>query len=74
MKEVRNSNYYYPKEQYIKRCPKYNKEATITIYYRATQLHKTDIQLTPIELGRKCSLWNENKDMCLECPILNLKS
>lgn len=70
MKIVRNSDYYHPKEQYNVKCSKYNKDATITVFYRSVQMCKTDIQLTPVESGRKCSLWDENKSVCLECPYL----
>lgn len=68
MKIVRNSDYYQPKEQYNVKCSKYNKNATITIYYHSVQMCKTDIQLTPIESGRKCSLRDENNLVCPECP------
>lgn len=68
MKIVRNSDYYQHKEQYSAKCSKYNKDATITIFYRSVQMCKTDIQLTPIELGRKCSLCEENNSICPECP------
>ena len=69
MKIVRNKNYYNSEEQYTAVCSKYNKEATITVFYRAPKLCKTDIQPTLIESGRKCSLCDENKSICLECPI-----
>lgn len=52
MKIVRNSDYYQPKEQYNVKCSKYNKDATITIFYRSVQMCKTDIQLTPVESGK----------------------
>lgn len=70
MKIVRNSDYYQPKEQYRVKCSKYNKDATINIFYRSVQMCKTDIQLTPVESGRKCSLWDENNPVCPECPHL----
>lgn len=70
MKKERNSDYYQPKKQYNVKCSKYNKNATITIFYRSVQMCKTDIQLTPVELGRKCSLWSENTLVCPECPHL----
>ena len=68
MNIVRNSDCYKPKEQYNVKCSKYKKEATLTVFYRSVQLCKTDIQLTPIELGMKCSLWEENNSSCIECP------
>lgn len=68
MKIEHNSDYYRNKEQYIVKCLKYNKNATLTIYYRSFQVCKTDIQLTPIESGRNCSLWEENNSTCPECP------
>ena len=64
---IRNSDYLKPKEQYIIKCPKYNKDATITIYYRATKISKKDIQPTRIESGWKCSLWDENNPICPVC-------
>lgn len=36
----------------------------------SVQMYKTDIQLTSVESGRKCSLWEENKPVCPECPHL----
>ncbi len=70
MKITHNSDYYQRMEQYSVRCPKYNKEATITVFYRSTKLCRTDIQLTPIVSGRKCSLWDENHPICPDCPHL----
>ena len=70
MKIVRNSDYYQSKEQYNVKCSKYNKDTTITIFYRSVQMCKTDIQFTPIESGIKCSLWDENIPICPECPHL----
>ena len=70
MKIVRNSDYYQHKEEYSVRCLKYKQDATLTIFYSSVQMCKSDIQLTPIELGRKCSLWEENKFTCIECPYL----
>ena len=70
MKIARNSYYYQYKEQYNVKCSKYNKDTTLTIFYRFVQMCKTDIQLTPVELGRKCSLWEENNPICQECPHL----
>lgn len=70
MKIVRNLDYYQPKEQYNVKCLKHNKNATITIFYRSAQVCKTDIKLTPIELGRKCSLWDENNPVYPDCPYL----
>ena len=67
MKIVRNSDYYQPKEQYNVKCSKYNKDAAITIFYRSVEMCKTDIQLTAVELGIKCSLWDENKPACPQC-------
>lgn len=71
MKIVRNSDYYQPKKQYSVKCLKYKKDATITIVYHSKQLSKTDIQLEPVVLGRKCSLWEENNSICPECPYLS---
>lgn len=48
MEIARNADYYQHKEQYIVKCSKYNKDATLTIFYRSVQMCKTDIQLTPI--------------------------
>lgn len=70
MKIVRHSNYYQAKEQYNVKCSNYDKDATITIFYRFVQMCKTDISLTPIESGRKCSLWDESTPVCPECPHL----
>lgn len=70
MKIARNADYYKPKEQYSVKCSKYKRDATITIFHRSTQMCKTDIQLTPIESGLKCSLWEENHSICIECPHL----
>lgn len=52
------------------KCLKYKKDATITIFYRSMQLCKTDIQLTPIESGWKCNLWEDDIFPCIECPYL----
>ena len=49
---------------------KYKKDAMVTIFYRSTQLCKTDIQFTPIKSGWKCSLWGNNICPCVECPYL----
>ena len=70
MKIAHNSDYYQHKEQYNVKCSKYNKDATITVFYRSVQMCKTDIQLSPIESGGKCSLWDENIPICPECPQL----
>lgn len=72
MKIVHNQDYYHPKEQYNVKCLKYNKDAIITIFYRSVKMCKTDIQLTPVESGRKCSLWDENNPICPECPYLKI--
>lgn len=69
-KPIHNADYLNPKEQYIKKCPKYNKDATITFYYRNTQVCKTDIQATPVKTGMKCSLWDEKGAICPECPAM----
>jgi len=68
MEIVRNKKYYNPKEEYPVKCLKYKKDATITEFYRSTQLCKTDIDLTPIKSGWKCSLWENNNFRCIECP------
>lgn len=70
MKIERNTNNCNPKEEYPVKCLKYEKDATITVFYRSTQLCKTDRQLTPIESGWKCSLWGDNIFPCIECPYL----
>ena len=43
MKIAHNSDYYQHKEQYNVKCSKYNKDATITVFYRSVQMCKTDI-------------------------------
>ena len=68
MKMEHNSDYGKHEEQYIVKCSKFKKEAILTVFFRSTQLCKTDIQLTPIESGMKCSLWEENNCFCIECP------
>lgn len=70
-KPIRNSDYLNPKEQYIIKCPIYNKETTVTLFYRATQGCKNDIQPTFIKLGMKCSLWDEKGSACRECPAIS---
>ena len=70
MKIVHNTNYYNPNEEYPVKCLKYKKDATVTIFYRSTQLCKTDIQLTPIKSRWKCSLWENDIFPCIECPYL----
>ena len=67
---IRNSDYLNPQKQYTVKCPKYSKDATVTICYRATQICKTDIQPTPIKLGMKCSLWDEQSSVCPECSAM----
>ena len=69
-KPIRNSDYRNPKEHYNIKCPKYNKDATITIFYRATQVCKTDIEATSIMSGIKCSLWDEKVSICPECQTM----
>lgn len=69
-KPIRNSNYVNPREEYIIKCPKYNKDATITFFYRTTQISKSDIQPTPIKSGMKCSLWDEKGSICPDCSAM----
>ena len=61
MKIVPNVDYTNPKDYHFVKCPKYNQDATITIFYRATKICKTDIQPTLVECGRECDLRKENK-------------
>lgn len=69
-KPIRNSDYLNPKEQYSIKCPKHNKDATITIFYRATQICKSDVEPTLIKSGIKCSLWDEKVPVCPECSAM----
>lgn len=69
MKIVHNSDYYKHTEQYDVKCLKHKKDATITVFYDHKKLCKTDIQLTPVEVGWKCSICEENNTFrCIECP------
>lgn len=68
VKIVHNSDYYQHKVQYKVKCLKHQKDAILTVFFRSIQLCKTDIQLTPIESGMKCSLWEEDNYHCIECP------
>lgn len=70
MQIIHNPNYYHPKKEYFVKCAKFHKEAKITVYYHAVQQCRTDNQLTQNEVGRKCTLWEENGYMCLDCPHL----
>ena len=71
---IRNSDYLNPKEQYNIKCPKYNQDATITVFYRTTQNCKKDIQPTPIKSGMRCNLWDEKGSVCPECPAMLKKT
>ena len=68
MKLIHNSDFYQSKKEFHVMCAKYQKDATLTVFYKHRKLCKTDIQLTPVELGMQCSLWDGNNSRCIECP------
>ena len=71
MKITHNSDYYNPQIKYNGVCPKYKRNATVTVGYTAKKGCKTDIQPTYDFLGIKCSLW-DNKTIfpCVDCPLV----
>lgn len=70
MKKEHSLNSYGQAKSYKVVCPKYKKEAEVTILYRLRQRSNADLQLTPNMTGMKCSLWEEKYPFCLECPVV----
>lgn len=74
-KIVRNSEPTTRADSFSGKCPRFNKDATVTVHSVGSIACKTDLQKTYHKAGFKCSLLEETKEAtfssCMDnCPLV----
>ena len=74
-KIVRNSEPTTRADSFSGKCPRFNKDATVTVHSVGSIARKTDLQKTYHKAGLKCSLLENTKEAafssCMDnCPLV----
>lgn len=73
-KEIRNSESAFRDYSFPGICPRFCREATVTVHCAGIKSCKTDVENNYHPVGRKCSLLIQRKEstsMCMEdCPLV----